>query len=153
MSALLDRTEKTVVTTTEQENAQARELAARLSATRVNDSIRLALKDARGEAVEAPAELTALLRKVVEAIGRGGTVTIGTLPRELTTTTAAKMLGISRPTLMELIRKNELPAHKVGSHARVLTEDVQKYRAARTAARRQGIEELRALEDGMGLDD
>jgi excisionase family DNA binding protein len=153
MSALLDRSEKTVVTTTEQENAQARELVERLRAKTAHDSTKLALKDTAGESVEAPAELTAILRKVVEAIGRGGTVTIGTLPKELTTTTAAKMLGISRPTLMQLISKNELPAHKVGSHTRVFTEDVQQYRAARTATRRQGIDELRALEDELGVDD
>jgi excisionase family DNA binding protein len=153
MSALLDRSEKTVVTTTERENAQARELAERLRAKPVDDSITLALKGTAGQPVEAPAELTAILRQVVEAIGQGGTVTIGTLPKELTTTTAAKMLGVSRPTLMQLISKNELPAHKVRSHTRVFTEDVQKYRAARTAARRQGINELRALEDELGVDD
>jgi excisionase family DNA binding protein len=153
MSALLDRSEKTVVTTTEQENAQARELAERLRAKTGRDSIKLALKDTAGESVEAPAELAAILRKVVEAIGRGGTVTIGTLPKELTTTTAAKMLGISRPTLMQLISKNELPAHKVGSHTRVFTEDVQKHKAVRTAARRQGLDELRALEDELGVDE
>lgn len=153
MSALLDRAEKTVVATTEQENAQARELIARLREKTTNESPRLALKNASGESVEAPAELTALLRKVVEAMGRGATVTIGTLPKELTTTTAAKMLGISRPTLMQLIHKNELPAHKVGSHTRVFAEDVQKYREARAATRRQGIDELRALEDELGIDD
>lgn len=152
MSALLDRTEKTVVATTERENAQARALVARLR-EKTNESLSLALKDAAGESVEAPAELTALLRKVVEAMGRGATVTIGTLPKELTTTTAAKMLGISRPTLMQLISKNELPAHKVGSHTRVLTEDVHKYRDARAAMRRQGLDELRALEDELGAED
>lgn len=153
MSALLDRSEKTVVTTTERENAQARELAERLRSKTAHDPTRLALQDTVGEPVEAPAELTAILRKVVEAIGQGGIVTIGTLPKELTTTTAAKMLGISRPTLMQLINKNELPAYKVGSHTRIRTEDVQKYIADRTAARRQGIEELRALEDELGIED
>lgn len=152
MSALLDRTEKTVVATTEQESAQARELVARLR-EKTNESLSLSLKNAAGESVEAPAELTALLGKVVEAMGRGATVTIGTLPKELTTTTAAKMLGISRPTLMQLISKNELPAHKVGSHTRVLTEDVHKYRDARAAVRRQGLDGLRALEDELGAED
>ena len=90
---------------------------------------------------------------MVEAIGRGGTVTIGTLPKEVTTTTAAKMLGISRPTLMQLLSKNELPSHKVGSHTRILSEDVQKYRETRTAVRRQGLDKLRAFEDELGLDD
>lgn len=153
MSALLDRAEKTVVATTERENAQARELIARLRQRTTDVPPKLALKDASGAVVEAPEELTALLRKVVEAMGRGATVTIGTLPKELTTTTAAKMLGISRPTLMQLIHKKELPAHKVGSHTRVFAEDVQNYREARARIRREGIDELRALEDELGIDD
>ncbi|MCW3767961.1 helix-turn-helix domain-containing protein [Paenarthrobacter sp. PAE-2] len=152
MSALLDRTEKTVVATTDQENAQARALVARLR-EKTNDSLSLALKNGSGETVEVPAELTALLGKVVEAMGRGATITIGTLPKELTTTTAAKMLGISRPTLMQLIAKNELPAHKVGSHTRVFTQDVHNYRDARAVMRRQGLDELRAFEDELGAED
>jgi len=151
MSALLDRSQKTVVTTTAQESEQARQLALRLESDQTANAT-LALKNVAGQPVEAPVELTALLRRVVEIIGRGGTVTIGSLPKELTTTTAAKMLGVSRPTLMQLIQKNELPAHKVGSHTRVLTEDVHSYRAARTATRQSGLNELRALEDELGLD-
>lgn len=153
MSALLDRSEKTVVITTEEESAQARDLTEKLRAQTANHSIALALRSAAGQPFEAPVELNAILRKVVEAIAQGGTVTIGTVPKELTTTTAAKMLGISRPTLMQLIGKGELPAHKVGSHTRVLTADVQKYRDARTSVRREGIDELRALEDALGMDD
>lgn len=149
MSALLDRSEKTVVTTTEQEIAQARTLIELLEE---RAAATVALRGVAGEAVEAPAELTAVLRRVLEAIGRGGTVTIGTLPKELTTTTAAKMLGISRPTLMQLISKDELPAHKVGSHTRLFTADVQSYRDARTATRRAGLDELRALEDELGVE-
>ena len=46
------------------------------------------------------------------------------VPQELTTTVAAKRLGISRPTLMKLIREGKIPAHKVRSHMRLLTTDV-----------------------------
>ncbi len=152
MSALLDKSEKTVLTTTPQESEQARQLAHRLVSGHSTNAT-LVLKGFAGQSVEAPAELTSILRKVIEVIGRGGTVTIGSLPKELTTTTAAKMLGVSRPTLMQLIHKNELPAHKVGSHTRILTADVHEYRTARTAARQSGLEELRALEDELGIDE
>ena len=150
MSALLDRNGKTVVTTTAQVSEQARQFALLLDANHA-PNVTLAIHDVIGRPMELPAELTAVLRKVVEIIGRGGTVTIGSLPKELTTTTAAKMLGVSRPTLMQLIQKKDLPAHKVGSHTRVLTEDVQKYRAARTATRQDGLNELRALEAELGI--
>jgi len=153
MSALLDRTEKTVVTTTKQESEQARQLTERLRSTATRKSVRFAVEDTSGESAQVPPELAALLRKVVEVIGRGGTVTIGTLPKELTTTTAAKMLGVSRPTLMQLVRNNELPSHKVGSHTRILAEDVQKYVEARAKVRRQGLDELRAFEDELDLED
>lgn len=154
MSALLDRSLKTEVTTTEQETSQARDLAAQLNSESLSGSqITLALKSAGGQLIEAPAELTAVLQTVIEAMGRGGTVTIGTVPKELTTTTAAKMLGISRPTLMQLIRRNELPSHLVGSHTRLFTKDVLKYKKSRTDVRRTALDELRALEDELGVED
>ena len=46
----------------------------------------------------------------------------------MTTTVAAQRIGVSRPTLMKAIRAGELPAHKVGSHFRIRTEDADAFR-------------------------
>lgn len=99
-----------------------------------------------------PAELAVLLRKILEAIAAGRTVTVGTMPEELTTSAAADMLGMSRPTLMKLIRSDELAAHKVGTHTRVRTADVLAFQRKRLEGQRRAFEELRVLEDELGLE-
>ena len=96
-----------------------------------------------------PAELTALLRKVLEIMASGRTVTIGSLPDELTTTVAAEQLGVSRPTLMKMIRSGEIPAHRVGSHWRLKAADVLAARRARLERQRRALEELRELEEQL----
>ncbi|HZK04577.1 MAG TPA: helix-turn-helix domain-containing protein [Actinomycetaceae bacterium] len=74
-------------------------------------------------------------------------MTIGTLPKELTTTTAAGILGVSRPTLMKMIGRGEIPAHKVGTHSRLFSRDVLEFRRAQREDARKAFEELRELED------
>jgi excisionase family DNA binding protein len=100
----------------------------------------------RSGQVSVPSELSTVLRKVVEVLASGGTVTIGSLPEDLTTTVAAEQLGISRPTLMKMIRAGDIPAHKVGSHTRLKSADVLGFRRARLEAQRKAFDELRALE-------
>lgn len=89
---------------------------------------------------------------MLDIVSRGGTVTVGSLPAEITTTTAAKMLGISRPTLMKLIREGALPAHKQGSHTRLLSKGIFEYREMQTAEQSEAFERLRVLEDELGID-
>lgn len=99
-----------------------------------------------------PPELADLIGQVLEAMASGGTVTIGALPDELTTTVAAEQLAISRPTLMKLIREGQIPAHKVGSHNRVKTSDVLAFKRQRLERQRKALEDLRALEDELDAD-
>lgn len=94
-----------------------------------------------------PHELGAILQQVLDVVSRGGTVTVGAVPNELTTVTAAEVIGVSRPTVMKLIRDGELPAHKVGSHHRLYAEDVFAYLRARRAIQRAAFDRLRELDD------
>lgn len=99
-----------------------------------------------------PAELAAILTEVVQIVAAGGTVTIGSMPDELTTTSAADLLGISRPTLMKLIREGQLPGHKVGTHTRLHTADVLAYRDRLREQQRAALQDLRDFEEAEGLD-
>lgn len=98
-----------------------------------------------------PAELAVILSKVLEAMANGGTVTIGSLPDELTTTVAAEQLGVSRPTLMKMIRNGAIPAHRVGSHHRLKAADVLAAKRTRLEKQRRAFDELRELEDQLDL--
>lgn len=68
------------------------------------------------------------------------------MPAVLTTTTAAGILGISRPTLMKLIDKGEIPSHKVGSHTRLKAVDVYSALRARRERERAAFAELMELD-------
>ncbi|WP_210767132.1 helix-turn-helix domain-containing protein [Flavimobilis rhizosphaerae] len=111
-----------------------------------------AVLSVEGRTVELPPALADLVGSVVRAVAVGRTVTVGTLPAELTTTVAAEQLGISRPTLMKLVADGKIPAHKVGSHTRVLTEDVVAFRRARLDRQRAALAELIELSDALGED-
>ncbi|MFI9504464.1 helix-turn-helix domain-containing protein [Nocardia sp. NPDC052566] len=108
----------------------------------------------RGDnAIAMPAELASLVGQVLELVSRGCTVTVASVPSELTTTTAAKILGVSRPTLMKLIKDGKMPSHKVRSHTRLLSKDVFAYKEQQRAEQRIAFDELRRLEDELGIRD
>ena len=90
---------------------------------------------------------SALLEAVLHVAAKGGKVTFTTLPSEMTTAAAAALLGISRPTLMKKIRDKEIPAHKVGSHTRVKTDDLMKFKAARNAKQKKAFADLRKMSE------
>jgi len=89
-----------------------------------------------------PRELGVLLQEVLRAVAAGSTVTVVTTPSVVTTSTAAAMLGISRPTLMKMIREGAIAAHKVGTHTRLRAEDVLEFKRARRARERAAFEAL-----------
>lgn len=94
-----------------------------------------------------PKGLATLIAHVIHRAAEGGVMTIRSMPDELTTTVAADMLGVSRPTLMKLIRNGELKSHTAGSHHRVKSQDVLALRDRRIAQQREALERLRVLED------
>ncbi|KYH45177.1 helix-turn-helix domain-containing protein [Branchiibius sp. NY16-3462-2] len=89
-----------------------------------------------------PRELGQLLQDVLESIASQSSVTVRALPDELTTSTAASVLGVSRPTLMKMVKNGEIRAHKVGAHTRLRREDVTAARRARRERERAAFAEL-----------
>ena len=102
-----------------------------------------------GTEVALDQNLARFLVNMVQSIAADGTLSTQSLPEELTTTTAAQVIGISRPTLMKMIARNELPSKKVGSHTRLQRGDVLDFRARRQEARLSAVEELRHAGDAF----
>jgi excisionase family DNA binding protein len=102
------------------------------------------------QSVTLPDDLAHTLTQVVETIANGGRVVVNSVPNELTTTFAAKILGVSRPTVMKLINEGELPAHKVGTHHRLKLSDVQDFKRSRLLQQREAIDALMELSDELG---
>ncbi|WP_182357969.1 helix-turn-helix domain-containing protein [Tomitella gaofuii] len=135
MSAVVDRgVGKTTLTVTPEQMAQAEAV------------------DPEGLQSLVPAELARILSTVVQIVADGGTVTIGAMPEELTTTSAADLLGVSRPTLMKLIREGRIPAHKVGTHTRLGASDVLAFKDRKREQQRAALQDLRDFEESEGLE-
>jgi excisionase family DNA binding protein len=68
----------------------------------------------------------------------------------LTTIEAAKVLGVSRQYLVQLLEKGEIPFTKVGTHRRLLVRDVLSYKAKRDLQRRSMLDDLAKREYETG---
>jgi excisionase family DNA binding protein len=98
-----------------------------------------------GELHDVPEALSRVLLHVIEHAAEGGALTVRTMPDELTTTVAADLLGISRPTLMKMIAIGDIAARDVGSHKRLKASDVIELKTRRLAQQEQAFAKLRSL--------
>ncbi|MCS5723465.1 helix-turn-helix domain-containing protein [Herbiconiux sp. CPCC 203407] len=99
-----------------------------------------------GQQIRVSADLGRFFVGVLERLAHGP-VSVTTLPDALTTTTAAEMLGISRPTLMKLVAAGDIASTKVGSHTRLATADVLELKKIRDHRRAASFDALRAVDD------
>ncbi|MFB2586763.1 helix-turn-helix domain-containing protein [Herbiconiux liukaitaii] len=95
-----------------------------------------------GKSIQVPAGLAEVLDSIVHRMVQGGRVVLESMPELLTTSTAADVLGVSRPTLVKLITDGKLPAVMRGTHRRVRWSDLSEFRQAREAERSVAINEL-----------
>ena len=146
--ATLQREDRATVAVSPRALAQARDVHSFL--TRHHEAAPEVTVDAgRQQSLTMPHELAALVLQLVDLVSRGATVTVGSIPDEVTTTVAASMLGISRPSLMKLVRDKKIPAHKVGTHTRLKSKDVLALRRSRFEEQRKAFDELRELEQEL----
>ncbi len=141
---------------TAEEVAIARESGRALSAylqTRA-ETQQIEIFDDKGAAhpvrVRVPVSALRLLVDVLTEIGEGNAVSIIPIHAELTTQDAADALNVSRPFLVQLLERGEIPFHKIGTHRRVRYQDVMAYKARIDAERSKALDAL--AEQAQALD-
>ena len=107
----------------------------------------LVLRTDDGAEVTLPRDLQKVLLGALTSIANDGEVTIGRMPEELTSTVAADLLGVSRPTLMKWVHDDEIASFKVGTHTRFRRDEVLRVRDLRAKQRRAAFDELRSLDE------
>lgn len=105
----------------------SRVLAAYIKSTK-HPTIQLMQKGKAKEQLELPLAAANLLLKALLELAGGHAVSCTSIHSELTTQEAADMLNVSRPYLVQLLEKGEIPYRKVGTKRRLLAQDVLAYK-------------------------
>lgn len=110
------------------------------------------LEQERGdEVLVVPASAMRLLVHILSEMAQGNAITLTPIQAELSTQQAADLLNVSRPYFVQLLENGEIPYHKVGTHRRVLFEDVARYKEEVKAKRRRALEELTAQAQELNM--
>jgi excisionase family DNA binding protein len=128
-------------------------LAEALAALAPDRQRRAALVTSDGAALELPAEVFDVLRAVLKAMSEGLAITVAPQHTVLTTSEAADLLGVSRPTLVRLLECGEIPFDQPGRHRRVRLADVLAYQARSRRARAAFLDEMVSSSEEAGLYD
>lgn len=97
-----------------------------------------------------PNNVYSFLLRLLADLKAGHSVTILQNMHRLTTVEAAKVLGVSRQYLIQLLEKGDIPFEKVGTHRRVFVRDILAYKAKRDIARRNILNDLAKQEFAKG---
>ncbi len=142
MLALLDQTKEPFIATAE-EALIAREALVKLKPlANGKTDIKIRVAEAANVVVPIPARLLSLIVDFLEAMAERKPVSVIPCAAELTTKQAADFLNVSRPFLVKILDRGEIPHRMVGTHRRVLMSDLLDYKARSDEARRKAIRDM-----------
>ena len=113
----------------ESERAAANQLRTIIAANASGDATLRVLGECKkpAEVTLTPA-LSGLLMELLRHIGRGDAVTLVPVQQMLTTQQAADILNVSRPFLIRLLERGDIPYTTTGRHRRIKAEDLFGYK-------------------------
>jgi excisionase family DNA binding protein len=151
MLALLDQVDEPFVATDE-EAVIAREAAEKLQLlAETKTDIKIRPVESADIVVPLPARAVVLIVQFLTAMATQKPVSVIPHSAELTTQQAADFLNVSRPYLVGLIDRGEVPHRMVGTHRRVLVSDLYNYKKKSDTSRRQAIKKMVAEAQKLNL--
>jgi len=138
---------------TDQDALVAREVSRALESGAGEKKLRIEVSQAGREVttLDLPPIITKLLMRMLAEMGKGHAVSLVPTETEITTQQAADMLNVSRPYLVGMIDKGQLPARMVGNQRRLPLAAVIAYKRDNEAKRHDALTELAALDQELGL--
>lgn len=105
------------------------------------------------ERIKIPRNALKLLATILQETSKGRPISIVPIATEITTQSAAELLGCSRPHLVKLLENGEIDYTKVGKHRRLKYEDVLNYKKKLKSKQRELLIEIMKADEETGLYD
>lgn len=105
------------------------------------------------EKIRIPLKALKLLAQILKVTSQGKPISIVPIVTEMTTQSAAELLGCSRPHLVKLLERGEIPFTMIGRHRRVRYEDIIEYRKQMKKEQEQRIIQMMKSDEESGLYD
>lgn len=112
---------------------------------------RPAIVSSDGSQHEIPEAMVDVLRQVAQALSAGMGVNVAPLNAMLTTQEAADFLGISRPTLVRILDRGQIPMEQPGRHRYVRLIDLLAYQDRSRAERRRALDQMVEASEQDGI--
>lgn len=106
-----------------------------------------------GEKIILPVKALNLLSEILRAMSQGKPISIMPLATEVTTQSAAEILGCSRPYLVKLLEEGKIEYTKVGKHRRIKYEDIVDYKKKMKEEQKRRLIEMMHADEDLGLYD
>jgi excisionase family DNA binding protein len=106
-----------------------------------------------GEKIKLPVKALKLLGEILKSMSEGRPVSIVPIATEVTTQTAAELLGCSRPYLVKLLEEGKIEYTKVGKHRRIKYEDVIRYKQEMKEEQKKHLIDIMNADEELGLYD
>ncbi|GAB4040313.1 excisionase family DNA-binding protein [Spirosoma jeollabukense] len=92
--------------------------------------------------ISVPAKTLHLLAVILASMAQGKAISLIPSDSEISTQQAAGILNVSRPHVVKLLEEGVIPFKKVGSHRRILLEDVLIYANQQKEMRKENLQFL-----------
>lgn len=102
--------------------------------------------------IELPPQALKFIGELLGSLSEGQPVVLMPSKRELTTVEAAHFLNVSRPFVVKEISEGRLPHRMVGTHRRILVEDLLTYARTMRDQQAQALDRMAENARELGLD-